>query len=65
MHRRIGNIVLFIGAFFGGVLLILGALEIGRGNRTGWLYVLGGVLAIVLGFVPGRRLRDKLKAPDA
>lgn len=65
MNRRIRNVILFVGSFFGGILLVAGIVEIGRGDRAGWLYVLGALLAFALAFTPGRRLRDAALPPDA
>ena len=51
---------LFYGAVIGTVILIAGILFIGRGDSTGWLYVIVALLVIVLAVAPGWRLRELL-----
>ena len=65
MHRRVRNTLLFGGTFIGTVLLVLGFVALERGEGTVWAYFVGAVLAFILAFAPGRRLRDKLLPPDA
>lgn len=65
MNRRIRNILLFLGSAFGTALLIAGIGVLLKGDRSGWTYIVGAVLAFVLAFAPGRRLRDAVRPPDA
>lgn len=63
MNRRVRNTMLFAGALVGTLLLIAGLIELGDGQRSGWLYLLGAGAAFVLAAAPGRRLRDKALPP--
>lgn len=55
--------MLFAGVLVGTLLLIAGLIELGDGQRSGWLYLLGAGAAFVLAAAPGRRLRDKALPP--
>ena len=51
------NIILFVGVILGTVGLVVGAVAIGHGDRTGWLYLLLALFCFVLAAGLGRRLR--------
>lgn len=54
------NILLFVGVILGTVLLVAGFVAIGRGERSGWLYLVGAVAAFALASGPSRRLMDSM-----
>ena len=55
------NLLRFIAAVFGTVLLVAGLLALRDDVRTGGWYLSGAVLAFLLVLSPGRRLRDALR----
>ena len=58
MNRLLGIILLFAGAVFGAVLSYAGFAALKSGDRAGWLYLLAALLAFLLAWAPGRRLRS-------
>jgi hypothetical protein len=64
MHRRVRNVLLFVGFLVGTGLLLGGVMALREDNRAGWLYLVGACAAFIFAFVPGRRLRDSVLPPD-
>jgi hypothetical protein len=61
------NVLLFVGAVLGTAFLIAGIVTIGRGDHSGWLYLVLALFCFVLAADPGGHLRDFVvtRRPDA
>ncbi len=57
------NIVMFVAVAAGTGLIIAGIVALDRGERGAWLYLIGGLLALIVGAGPGRRLQNALFPP--